>query len=154
VRLIRAPESRLLHLAPSSPATDFAFQSKFRVFSVMSATSDQPDAAQQPPAKIKGPWANRVVTSEVEHTPEYDAFMEELAEYHKKRGCVFPHSFLGAVWCRCRARHGRPLFSLSSGSEIVVVVCADADEFPPARRSLTNRNSSANSWIFISSTPL
>jgi len=78
----------------------------------MSTTPDQPDAAQQTPAaKRKGPWANRVVTSEVEHTPEYDAFMEELAEYHKKRGCVFLRSL---CWC-CRARRGRPLYLLAPG---------------------------------------
>jgi hypothetical protein len=36
--------------------------------------------------KKGGPWANRVVSSEVVHTPEYDAFIAKLAEYHEKRG--------------------------------------------------------------------
>ena len=42
------------------------------------------------PERKKGPWANRVLSSEVEHTPEYEEFMDKLARYHEKRGCVFP----------------------------------------------------------------
>lgn len=47
------------------------------------ATSD-PESARK-----KGPWANRVVGTEVVHTPEYDEFMKDLAEYHQKRGWVY-----------------------------------------------------------------
>lgn len=36
----------------------------------------------------KGPWANRVLSTDIEKTPEYDAFIEELSEYHQKRRLV------------------------------------------------------------------
>jgi hypothetical protein len=52
----------------------------------MSSAGTQTPEAETP--KKKGPWANRVVHSEVERTPEYDAFMEKLAAYHEKRGYV------------------------------------------------------------------
>lgn len=36
----------------------------------------------------KGPWANRVLSTDIEKTLEYDAFIEELSEYHQKRRLV------------------------------------------------------------------
>lgn len=65
----------------------------------MSSVGAQTPDPEQP--KKKGPWANRVVHSEVVHTPEYDAFMEKLAAYHEKRGCV--HSKAGVLPARALA---------------------------------------------------
>ncbi|KAI5778407.1 ARID DNA-binding domain-containing protein [Geopyxis carbonaria] len=45
----------------------------------------------EPEGRKKGPWANRVLSSEIEHTPEYDEFMKKLAEYHEKRGTPLVH---------------------------------------------------------------
>lgn len=36
----------------------------------------------------KGPWANRVLSTDIEKTPEYDTFIEKLSEYHQKRRLV------------------------------------------------------------------
>ncbi|KAL7275639.1 hypothetical protein RUND412_001399 [Rhizina undulata] len=39
-----------------------------------------------PTPERKGPWANRVLSTDIERTPEYEEFMNKLAKYHEKRG--------------------------------------------------------------------
>ncbi|RPA96652.1 ARID-like protein [Choiromyces venosus 120613-1] len=43
-------------------------------------------AAPTPERERKGPWANRVLSTEIEKTPEYNEFIDKLKEYHEKRG--------------------------------------------------------------------
>lgn len=45
-------------------------------------------AAPERERERKGPWANRVLSTDIERTPEYDAFIEELSAYHQKRRLV------------------------------------------------------------------
>lgn len=45
-------------------------------------------AAQTPERERKGPWANRVLSTDIEKTPEYDDFIKKLSAYHQKRGLV------------------------------------------------------------------
>jgi hypothetical protein len=63
-----------------------------------------------PNSKKSGPWANRVVSTEIVHTPEYDEFMEYFVCYFvMKPGWdfdvfslvrVFSHSrLLSSAWC-------------------------------------------------------
>lgn len=52
----------------------------------------------------KGPWANRVLSTDIEKTPEYDAFIEELSEYHQKRRLVVLERKGFAVVADARAR--------------------------------------------------
>jgi hypothetical protein len=35
----------------------------------------------------------------IERTTEYDEFLDELAKYHEKRGCVFHLRIAADPWC-------------------------------------------------------
>ncbi|KAH8154160.1 uncharacterized protein LAJ45_01928 [Morchella importuna] len=48
--------------------------------------SESSMAAPTPERERKGPWANRVLSTDIEKTPEYDEFIKKLSEYHEKRG--------------------------------------------------------------------
>lgn len=67
--------------------------------------SESSMAAPTPERERKGPWANRVLSTDIEKTPEYDEFIKKLSEYHEKRGLVAPQGPLwrrkrfGLVWC-------------------------------------------------------
>jgi hypothetical protein len=52
--------------------------------------SESSMAAPTPERERKGPWANRVLSTDIEKTPEYDEFIKKLSEYHEKRGLVAP----------------------------------------------------------------
>ncbi|CUS13026.1 unnamed protein product [Tuber aestivum] len=43
-------------------------------------------AAPTPERERKGPWANRVLSTEIERTHEYNEFIDKLRAYHQKRG--------------------------------------------------------------------
>jgi len=45
-------------------------------------------AAPTPERERTGPWANRVLSTEIEKTPEYNEFIDKLKAYHQKRGLV------------------------------------------------------------------
>lgn len=62
----------------------------------------------------KGPWANRVLSTDIEKTPEYDAFIEKLSEYHQKRRLVVLEQRSFTVVADARAFAGQHLPSSQS----------------------------------------
>lgn len=68
------------------------------------AKSSMAEAAPTPERERKGPWANRVLSTDIDKTPEYDAFIEKLSEYHQKRRLVVLERKGCAVVADTRAR--------------------------------------------------